>query len=477
MDRRTRAVHAVKSISKARIVTPQDAADIRTEIEILHLISPHQNLAGLLGVYEDREAVHLVMQYCAGGELFDRIVSKGTFSEAEAARFFREMVEVIAHLHACGVMHRDIKPENFLLSDRTDDASLLACDFGLGAFFKPGERLSTLVGSPYYVAPEVLRRSYGPKADIWSLGVVIYILLSGIPPFWGPTDKEIFVAILRGTPDMEAAPWPSVSEPAKSLVRRLLTLDPEQRPTVAELLQDPWLKEQGAAPERPLDSVVVKRMKRFAALEKVRKAAILMASKHLNHEEIHGLEELFKSFDKVSPSSVPHVVLNLGWFERFFTNVWCMQNGDGQISLQELREGLAASCGPNVFDDSEIEAVMHDADCDGSGTIDYHEFLASTVNRSLLEREDVLLKLFRELDTDGSGTLDISEIEAALGGTHLGKLDPDEVLELMRSADKNGDGVIDFQEFVEEWRRRGAGGAADVLKRGLPSTIEHMELE
>lgn len=178
-DRSSGAVRACKTISKARLVTPQDVADMRREVEILHLLTPHATLASLIGVYEDRNNVHLVMEYCAGGELFDRIINKGFLSEAMAARYFRSMVEMVHHCHSCGVMHRDIKPENFLLSDATDNANLLACDFGLGAFYHPGDVLTSLVGSPYYVAPEVLRRSYGPAADIWSLGVVLYILLCG----------------------------------------------------------------------------------------------------------------------------------------------------------------------------------------------------------------------------------------------------------------------------------------------------------
>ena len=154
-ERCTNETFACKSISKARLLTPADVADCRKEIEILHLLSPHETIADLKTVYEDRDHVHIIMEYCAGGELFDRIVKKGSFSERDAARFFRQMVEMVGHCHSCNVMHRDIKPENFLLSDESDDANLLACDFGLGAFFRPGQFLSTLVGSPFYVAPGI----------------------------------------------------------------------------------------------------------------------------------------------------------------------------------------------------------------------------------------------------------------------------------------------------------------------------------
>lgn len=431
-------------------MSAEDVEDIRKEVEILHLLTPHQYLADLKGVYEDRENVHILMEYCSGGELFDRIISKGKFSEAEAARYFREMVEMIAHCHACGVMHRDIKPENFLLSDKSEAASLLACDFGLGAFFRPGQQLSSLVGSPYYVAPEVLRRRYGNEADIWSLGVVLYILLSGIPPFWGPNDKEIFMAILRGNPDLQSNSWPKISEAAKELIRRLLTVDPSQRPTVSEMLSHPWLREHGVASDEPLDSLVIARMKKFAALTKLKKAAVLVAAQHLNHEEIHGLKELFKSFDT---------------------------NGDGQISLDELRAGLRSSCAQ--LTDDEIEMVMRDTDVDGSGAIDYTEFLAATVNMALLEREEVLRKLFLDLDADGSGTLSVDEIEQALNKTGLGAVDHAEVLELVRRADTNGDGVVDFDEFVVEWRRKDGRvvEAAKRLKRGLTCDLDEMEIE
>jgi calcium-dependent protein kinase len=422
----------------------------------LHLLSPHKTLANLKEVYEDRDNVHIVMEYCSGGELFDRIIAKGTFSEAEAAKFFRQMVEMVAHCHNLGVMHRDIKPENFLLNSQTDDTDLVACDFGLGTFFRPGDEFNVLVGSPYYVAPEVLRRRYSSEADIWSLGVVLYILLCGLPPFWGSSDKEIFMSILKGNLDFSSAPWPSISDEAKNLVRSLLTLDPSKRPTIGEMLSHPWLKECGVAPDSPLDSVVVDRMKQFAAQTRLRKAAILIAAKYLGADEIQGLKELFKAFDV---------------------------DGDGSITYEEFRQGLrATSSGGGAMSDAEIEKVMRETDVDGSGAIDYNEFLASTVNLSLLQREDVLRKMFLELDVDGSGTLTVEEIETALGQTSLGgSVDHADVLELVKRADANGDGVIDFDEFVAEWRKEGALGAAHAakqLKHGLASnTLAEMDIE
>jgi serine/threonine protein kinase len=166
--------------------------DVRREVSILHHLSGHPNVVGLLAAYEGTKHVYIVMDYCSGGELFDRIVERGHYTEKDAAEVFRVMVRTIAHCHGLGVMHRDLKPENFVLATKDQNAPVMAIDFGLSSYFEPGERFRDIVGSAYYVAPEVLRRNYSCEADIWSAGVILYILLSGVPPFWAQTDQAIF---------------------------------------------------------------------------------------------------------------------------------------------------------------------------------------------------------------------------------------------------------------------------------------------
>lgn len=417
LEKRTGELYACKSISKAKLISKEDVEDVIREVQILNLLTGHPNIAGLKASYEDRHAVHFVIEYCKGGELFERIVSKGTFSEAEAARYFRQMVEVVHHCHTCGVLHRDIKPENFLLTSEHDDAALEACDFGLSTYFKPGQRFAQLIGSAYYVAPEVLNRNYSFECDLWSLGVVLYILLSGIPPFWGDTEKEIFGRIAQGYIDFETTPWPSISTEAKDIVLRLLTKDPTARANTEELLRHPWLVKHGVASDKPLDSLVIERMKKFAGMTKLKKAAIVAAAKYLTPEQIQGLRQLFQSFDK---------------------------NGDGSISLAELREGLQRM--NSSLTEAELRQVMEDTDIDHSGALDYEEFLAATVNMSLLEREEVLMKTFHDLDKDGSGFLSADEVAAAIGNTD--NLSEEDLRALIREHDINGDGVIDYTEFI-----------------------------
>jgi calcium-dependent protein kinase len=182
---------ACKSIAKRKLISMEDVDDMRRELCIMHHLSGHPNIVTIKGAYEDVTSVHLVMELCAGGELFDQIIQRGHYSETKAAELTWTIVGVIEACHSLGVMHRDLKPENFLFSNQGEDADLKTTDFGLSIFFKPGEIFRGVVGSPYYVAPEVLRKKYGPEADVWSAGVIVFIQLSGVPPFWAETEQGI----------------------------------------------------------------------------------------------------------------------------------------------------------------------------------------------------------------------------------------------------------------------------------------------
>ncbi|KAL5066290.1 hypothetical protein RYX36_028027, partial [Vicia faba] len=266
--------YACKSILKRKLVSKADREDIKREIQILQHLSGQPNIVEFKGVYEDRFSVHLVMELCAGGELFDRIIAQGHYSERAAASLCRAIVNVVHICHFMGVLHRDLKPENFLLSSKDEGSALKATDFGLSVFIEEGKVYRDMVGSAYYVAPEVLRRSYGKEIDIWSAGIILYILLSGVPPFWAETEKGIFNAILEGELDFVSEPWPSISDSAKDLVRKMLTPDPKKRLTSTQVLEHPWMREGGEASDKPIDSAVLSRMKQFRAMNKFKKLAL-----------------------------------------------------------------------------------------------------------------------------------------------------------------------------------------------------------
>ncbi|KAF8732222.1 hypothetical protein HU200_016197 [Digitaria exilis] len=416
VEKATGKQFACKSIAKRKLVTDEDVEDVRREIQIMHHLSGHPNVITIVGAYEDAVAVHLVMELCAGGELFDRIIQRGHYSEKAAAQLARVIIGVVEACHSLGVMHRDLKPENFLFVNQKEDAPLKAIDFGLSIFFKPGEVFSDVVGSPYYVAPEVLMKDYGCKVDVWSAGVIFYILLSGVPPFWDETEQGIFDQVLKGELDFSSDPWPSISESAKDLVKKMLNRDPRKRLTAHEALCHPWVCVDGVAPDKPLDSAVLTRLKQFSAMNKLKKMALRVIAENLSEDEIAGLREMFKMLDT---------------------------DNSGQITLEELKSGLKR-VGANLKD-SEIARLMEAADIDNSGSIDYGEFLAATLHLNKVEREDNLFAAFSYFDKDGSGYITHDELQTAceefgIADAHLE--------DIIRDIDQDNDGRIDYNEFV-----------------------------
>eukprot|EP00252_Welwitschia_mirabilis_P016128 TRINITY_DN3564_c0_g1_i1.p1 TRINITY_DN3564_c0_g1~~TRINITY_DN3564_c0_g1_i1.p1 ORF type:complete len:443 (+),score=81.87 TRINITY_DN3564_c0_g1_i1:259-1587(+) len=243
-DTVTGEIFACKSIAKKRLLTPEDERGVKLEIEIMSALSAHPNVVSLKAVFEEEEYVHLVMELCAGGELFDRLQEHGKYTEPEAAKLFKDLMEVLKFCHDHGVVHRDLKPENILLCDTSDSSPIKLADFGLATYFTPGEKLQGTVGSPFYIAPEILSGGYDQAVDVWSAGVILYILLSGIPPFWGKTKSKIFQAIKEADIQFPKDSWGNVSSSAKDLISKMLCTDPKKRLTSMQVLEHPWIISQ-----------------------------------------------------------------------------------------------------------------------------------------------------------------------------------------------------------------------------------------
>ncbi|PIN01717.1 Ca2+/calmodulin-dependent protein kinase, EF-Hand protein superfamily [Handroanthus impetiginosus] len=435
VEKGTGIEYACKSIPKRKLLCKEDYDDVWREIQIMHHLSEHPSVVRIKGTYEDNMFVHLVMELCAGGELFDRIVQKGHYSEKKAAQLMKTIVGVVEGCHSLGVMHRDLKPENFLFDSPDEDAKLKATDFGLSVFYKPGQYLSDVVGSPYYVAPEVLHKYYGPEIDVWSAGVILYILLSGVPPFWAETDNGIFKQILKGKIDFESEPWPHISDSAKDLVRKMLERDPKSRITAHEVLCHPWIVDDTVAPDEPLGSAVLSRLKQFSAMNKLKKMALRVIAERLSEEEIGGLRQLFKMIDT---------------------------DNSGTITYDELKQGLKR-VGSQLME-SEIKALMDAADIDNSGTIDYGEFLAATLHMNKMEREENLLAAFSFFDKDGSGYITIDELQQACKDFGLQEVQLDEII---KEIDIDNDGRIDYGEFATMMRMGNRGIGSRTMRGNL----------
>ncbi|CAI8606628.1 unnamed protein product [Vicia faba] len=423
--------YACKSISRRKLTRKKEIEDVKREIMILQHLTGQPNIVEFKGAYEDRQSVHLVMELCLGGELFDRITLKGSYSEREAASIFKQIMNVVHACHFMGVMHRDLKPENFLLASKDPKAPLKATDFGSSVFIEEGKVYRELVGSAYYVAPEVLKRNYGKEIDVWSAGIILYILLCGVPPFWAETEKGIFQAILEGKLDLESAPWPSISASAKDLIRKMLSYDPKKRITASDALEHPWMKEGGEASDRPLDNAVLIRMKQFRAMNKMKKLALKVIAENLAEEEIKGLKQMFNNIDT---------------------------DRSGTITYEELKSGLSKL--GSKLSEYEMKQLMEAADVDQNGTIDYHEFITATINRHKLEREENLFKAFQYFDKDNSGYVTREELRQALAEHQMG--DEATIDEVIDDVDTDNDGRINYQEFVA------------MMKKG---TLDHDERE
>lgn len=292
-------------------------------------------------------------------------------------------------------------------------------DFGTSQRFEVGskKKMEERYGTPYYIAPDVLNKSYNEKCDIWSLGVILYILLVGYPPFNGSDDKKIIDAVKKGKFTLDEPEWDDVSEEAIDLVKKCLTYDPDKRISASEALEHVWFKKFAKADKvkKSLASGALINLKNFRAEQKLKQATLAyIVAQCLTREETNRMEEIFAAMDK---------------------------NNDGMLSKEEIKEGYEEHMGIPI-DDEEIDQMFNAIDTDGSGAIDYSEFLMATMNQQQLLSKEKLKQAFKMFDKDGSGTISREEIKEALGN-----LDEEMADKMISEVDQDDDGEISFEEF------------------------------
>jgi len=438
--KRTQCERAVKTIDLKSVRNP---SRFEHEIQIQRQMD-HPNVVRLYETFRDARKLYLVMELCSGGELFDRIVEEAPqgFDEIRAATYIRQMLAALCYIHASKIAHRDVKPENFLLADKSRDAHLKIIDFGLASAFEHGQFMKTKAGTAYYVAPEVLKGAYGEKCDIWSCGVISFILLCGYPPFSGDADPQILAKVKEGSFEFRSPEWDGISSGCKNLITQMLTMDVSCRPSAQELLQNPWLKFKGQPATGPICKNFMSRLKSFHANTRFRKVALTVVAQQLKDDQVEALQNTFRILDR---------------------------DGDGTLSPQEVSEGLA-TMGLNI--PAGLEDILKQVDTNGTGVIDYSEFLAATIDKQILMQRDVCWEAFRVFDLDGDGKLsreELSELlrEHAAGGG--AKIDDGKIQRIIAEVDASGDGFIDFDEFCAMLRGTPAplAGAAATRKRRL----------
>jgi len=272
-------VYAVKIIEKSKV---EDMQDIEREIQIMTDVT-HEFILNLYEIYDTPKKTYLITELASGGELFDKIVAMGNYTEQDAARVIGQLTNALDYLHKLNIVHRDLKPENILLATTESDSPIKLADFGLARIFSNDDVMKTACGTPGYVAPEVLKnKGYGSgKVDMWSVGVILYILLCGFPPFYEEELPALFDQIMKARYDFPSPWWDPISDNAKDLIKKLLTVEPLQRLGAEDTLTHVWLTTQ--APETSLAGVGKEMKKYVAALRLKRATKKIMAINRLKN--------------------------------------------------------------------------------------------------------------------------------------------------------------------------------------------------
>ena len=393
-----------------------------SEVEIISRLD-HPNIIKIYEMYEDAKKYYIVSELCTGGELFDYITGKGHLSESIAANIMRQLLSAVSYCHQNHIVHRDLKPENLLLDVAPKDTqpiSIKVIDFGTSCLFGDNQKLKQRLGTAYYIAPEVLSMNYNEKCDLWSCGVIMYILLSGAPPFGGQTDDEILRRVKTGKFNFAHECWRTISDLAKNLIRKMLNMDPKARPSAVECMQDEWVRtyatQQNLASQNVLLSL--NNLKSFTSEQKLRQAFLSFITSQMMTKELDKtLSESFRAIDK---------------------------NGDGRLSREELVDAYQQIM-PVEEAMSTVEAIMVNVDVNHSGYIDYSEFILACANYTKLLSKANLETAFSAFDKDGSGKISAAELKAMLDANS--EVSEEVWTALIAEADQNGDGEIEFREF------------------------------
>mmetsp|Transcript_5076 Transcript_5076/g.11879 ORF Transcript_5076/g.11879 Transcript_5076/m.11879 type:complete len:508 (-) Transcript_5076:324-1847(-) len=383
-NKATGAIRAVKKISKKRV---RNLKGLRQEIEVMKM-TDHPNIVKLYETYEDSARIYLVMECCEGGELFDKVLDAKRFDERQTAICMRQLLRATRYLHDMQMVHRDIKPENliFVKKKPVDRTPMKLIDFGLAQKVDPGTVLTSQKGSQYYIAPEVLKRSYGLECDLWSCGVVMFILLSGYPPFYGPDEESTYVEIRKGNLKFRSDYWGHISQAAKDLIGKLCCKDVATRLNAKQAVEDQWVQQYSKSPNCEFTTVDFDRLYSFYEPSRCRLAqtALQVIVLRLSELDVKPMKDLFLTLDA---------------------------DGDGYITFTEISAAVQKN-----LSDPPPEAKMTTLKTALQGhKMTYTEFLAATMDKAKFVKENTIKAAFLVFDRNSRGKFQAEDLQVVFG--------------------------------------------------------------
>ncbi len=424
---------AMKIIKKRKNKSNEEK-EILNEIEILKKLD-HPKILKIIDFYSKVKKYYIITEYCPEGELFNEIIKVGRFDEGQTAFIINQILKAISYCHRNQIIHRDIKPENIMITKREKNGCLQVklIDFGTAKIFEKGQSENRYVGSSYYMAPEVLKRKYDEKCDLWSIGVILYILLTGRPPFDGNDDEEILKNVEIGVYDKTSYPFPSLSSYAKDLINKLLQYDAKKRISAEEALEHQWFKTAEFKKKDKVNTIplelakqLITNMTKYKSNNMLKCAVVAYLVHHLtNTEECMEASKLFIKIDL---------------------------NSDGKIEKHELIQGFQKYWGISEEEVKEkVDIIFANIDTDFNGFIEYEEFVRAAVNPTIFMSQNYLKFAFNYFDRDSSGDITFEEIKKRFSQNsnyNSEKMDT-ELREIFDKVDINKDGSISFFEFCK----------------------------
>ena len=430
-------IRAMKQIMKSKI---PDIEKFQNEIKILSMVD-HPNIVRLFEVIEDDKYFNLFQELCTGGELLSKV--KKPLKEKEIAKIFKQIMSAIAYCHEKGIVHRDMKLENILFATESEDSPIKIIDFGLSVLLGKKEtknenetadlkkygfkRMTTKVGTIYYMSPEVIKGNYDEKCDIWACGVILYTLLSGYPPFNGQTDKDIYNMISKMNFDFEQPVWKNVSKYAKELINKMLS-PAKSRYTAEEVLNSKWLsvktKKNDEKTNYYLDYTHIEKYKSYSKFKQV---ILTFIASRLSSEESDKIRNIFCCID---------------------------ESQKGFITYEDFSNYLINECNMDEISNkqNEIKKAFRSVDIDQNNAIDYTEFLAANIEETIYLKEEKLKEAFRQFDLDDIGYIKKDDIIRVLKLDNLE--DKDKIAnKIIEENDFDKDGKINFTDFTTAMKK------------------------